>query len=231
MNKTVFAGFKPSLLAFLAELSEHNNRPWFAANKHRYEAEVLEPALDFIEAMDPWMRSISPYFEAIPSRTGGSLMRIYRDTRFGKDKTPYKTNVGIQFRHERGRDVHAPGYYVHLAPDGCFLCAGMWRPPPPVLKAVREAILEDPEAWLRARDHRPFRRQYVLDGDSLKRPPRGVPVDHVCVEDLKRTDHIGTADLGRKDLARRDLAAWIGKRFAAASPYMKFLCDATGLRF
>jgi len=109
--------FPPQTLAFLRELADNNRRDWFKPNKVRYEEHVLDPALRFIIAMQAPLADFAPHFTAVPDRVGGSLMRIYRDTRFSKDKLPYKTNVGIQFRHESARDVHAPGYYVHVAPS------------------------------------------------------------------------------------------------------------------
>ena len=120
--------FDASTLKFLRELRANNDRDWFNANKPRYEEHVLDPALRFIDAMYDPLADVAPRFTAIPKRSGGSLMRVYRDTRFSRDKTPYKTNIGIQFRHEFGRDVHAPGYYIHIEPDNAFIGAGMWRP-------------------------------------------------------------------------------------------------------
>ena len=120
MNDIDFKGFKPTVLSFLKELSENNNRNWFNQNKQRYEDDVLIPVFDFISAMSEPLTSISLHYTAIPKRIGGSLMRIYRDTRFAKDKTPYKTNIGIQFRHQLAKDVHSPGYYLHIAPDEIF---------------------------------------------------------------------------------------------------------------
>ena len=93
-----FKGFDPSILGFLDELAQNNERDWFIENKDRYERLVREPALDFIVAMGPLLDRIAPEFEAVAKKMGGSLMRVFRDTRFGRDKTPYKTNVGIQFR-------------------------------------------------------------------------------------------------------------------------------------
>ena len=130
---TKFDRFQPSLFEFLEQLADNNNRPWFLENKPRYERDVLEPALAFIRAFEPRLKKISPYFVASDRRVGGSLMRVYRDTRFHKDGEPYKTNVGIQFRHEQGRDIHAPGFYVHIAPGECFLAVGLWRPEPEAL--------------------------------------------------------------------------------------------------
>ena len=122
-----FQKFEPTLFQFLEELTDNNNRPWFQKNKLRYEREVLEPCLAFIRAFGLRLKRISKFFVASDQRSGGSLMRVYRDMRFSKDGAPYKTNVGIQFRHEFGRDVHAPGFYVHIAPGECFLavtCGG-----------------------------------------------------------------------------------------------------------
>ncbi|MGI9427261.1 MAG: DUF2461 domain-containing protein, partial [Bythopirellula sp.] len=128
MANQKFPGFPLGLLHFLNDLTKHNKRDWFQANKSRYEQELLAPALAFIEAMKEPLGKISPYFQAIPKKQGGSLMRIYRDVRFSKDKRPYKTNVGIHFRHEAGCDVHAPGFYFHIEPDEVFIGAGIWHP-------------------------------------------------------------------------------------------------------
>ena len=165
--------FSQETLRFLAELEANNERPWFQANKHRYESAVVEPALAFIGAMAPRLARISGHFSAVPKRTGGSLMRIYRDTRFAYNKTPYKTNVGIQFRHELGRDIHAPGFYVHIEPDGCFLGAGIWRPEPEPLRAIREKIVAEPDRWRRTVTDRRFAAAFELTGERLERPPRG----------------------------------------------------------
>ena len=135
-----FTGFKPSLMKFLRELEKNNNRDWFADNKQRYEDLVVEPVMDFITAMGPRLETISPHFLALTGKTGGSMMRVYRDTRFSKDKTPYKTNVGLQFRHELGRDVHAPGFYMHLESSGCFIGSGIWHPASDALGAIRRHI-------------------------------------------------------------------------------------------
>ena len=140
-----FKRFQPTLFEFLEQLADHNNRPWFQENKLRYEQEVLSPALAFIRAFQSRLKRISPYFLASDRRVGGSLMRVYRDTRFAKQGPPYKTNVGIQFRHEQGRDIHAPGFYVHIAPGECFLAVGLWRPEAEPLAAIRQAIVERPD--------------------------------------------------------------------------------------
>lgn len=226
-----FCGFDRSLIGFLRELEANNTRDWFAANKHRYEALVLNPSLDFIAAMGPRLARFAPEFEAIPKRIGGSLMRVYRDTRFGRDKTPYKTNVGIQFRHCQGKDVHAPGYYVHLAPGEVFVAAGMWHPEPDALTEVRTAIVERPKDWSKARNSAPFRRALELGGATLKRPPQGYPADHPHMEDLKRKDFIASAVLGEPAAWAPDFIDDVTERFRAATPFMTFLCRAVGAPF
>src|SRR3990167_4561282 len=120
--------FDSACLDFLGELAANNDKIWFEANKPRYESLVREPALAFIAAMAPHLAQFAPQFRADPRKMGGSLMRVFRDTRFSRDKTPYKTNIGIQFRHTLGKDVHAPGFYVHVALDECFFGAGCWHP-------------------------------------------------------------------------------------------------------
>ena len=117
--------FSKETFSFLKALSENNNREWFSVNRQEYENLIRTPSLAFISDMGRDLPSISPHFIANIRKVGGSLMRIHRDTRFSKDKTPYKVNIGIQFRHKAGKDIHAPGYYVHIAPDGCFIGVGM----------------------------------------------------------------------------------------------------------
>jgi uncharacterized protein (TIGR02453 family) len=221
-----FERFRPTLFEFLEQLADNNNRPWFQENKQRYEREVLEPALAFIRAFQPRLKRISPYFVASDRRVGGSLMRVYRDTRFAKDANPYKTNVGIQFRHEQGRDIHAPGFYVHIAPGECFLAVGLWRPEPEPLGQVRRAIVEWPDRWRRARSDKKFLRRFALEGGSLKRPPRGFAADHPCIEDLKRTDFIAVEELEERDALGPKFLDRVAASFHASRPFMRFLCDA-----
>lgn len=223
--------FAVSLFQFLEELANHNNRPWFQANKARYERDVFEPCMAFIRAFRARLKRISPYFVASDRRVGGSLMRIYRDTRFAKDMDPYKTNVGIQFRHEHGPDVHAPGFYLHIAPGECFLALGVWRPDSAALRRIREAIVDRPDRWRRVRDGRRFSERFSLDGSSLKRPPRDFPADHPCVEDLKRTDFIGLEELEEKDVLDPGYLDHVAASFAAGGPFMRFLCDALRVPF
>jgi uncharacterized protein (TIGR02453 family) len=223
--------FSKATLDFLDELAAHNDRLWFEANKPRYEALVREPALAFIEAMGPELEKFAPHFRAEPRKMGSSLMRVFRDTRFSHNKTPYKTNIGIQFRHELGKDVHAPGFYVHIATDGCFFGVGCWHPESDALGRIRDLIAAKPERWFKVRDDRKFTAQWELSGDSLSRPPRGYAADHPAIEDLKYKDFVAMAALGFDEATKPGLVKLAAKRFAVTAPFMAFLCEALGVQY
>ncbi len=230
-TNNAFSGFGPSTIGFLEDLEDNNNRAWFQANKDRYDTEVLEPALAFIAAAGPLLAKVSDCFTAIPKRVGGSLMRVYRDTRFSRDKTPYKTNIGIQFRHELGKDVHAPGYYLHIETTGCFLGAGMWRPEAKALRAIRERIANRPGDWRKVLQSRNFKSEFTLGGTTLTRPPRGFGTEAPYIEDIKRKDFIGLSDFSIEKAASADFPEAVVERFARATPLMKFLCAAVAVAF
>lgn len=223
--------FGPGLLKFLRELQENNTKAWFEANKERYEQEVREPALAFIRAMAPHVRKVSSHLLAVDKKVGGSLMRVHRDVRFSADKRPYKTNLGIQFRHEDGKDVHAPGLYVHVDPQEVFVGAGMWHPESQALAAVRQSIDRDPKAWQRVRDNKKFREDWALEGDSLKTAPRGYAKDHPMLEDLRRKDHIAVVRLPKSTVTRGDLVPYLGSLLRNAKPYMAWQAQALDLPF
>ena len=194
-----YACFEPRTIRFLEELKANNNREWFKEHKSRYEDDVLDVALRFIISMQEPLAEFAPRFMAVPTRVGGSLMRVYRDTRFSKNKLPYKTNIGIQFRHEQAKDVHSPGYYVHIDPGEVFLGAGMWRPDANPLRGIRERIAAKPLEWQRAIGDRSFSRHFSLGGEQLTRPPRGFDRDHECIEDIKRKSFIAVRSLEIED--------------------------------
>ncbi len=223
--------FTPDLFAFLRDLSDNNQRAWFNANKERYEESVRQPALDFITDFTSPLEQISTHFVADSRTVGGSLFRIHRDTRFSKDKTPYKTNTGLHFRHERAKDAHAPGFYVHLEPRNCFVGAGLWSPEASVCQQIRHHIDEHQDRWLAATRESPFADVYELGGDSLKRPPRDFDADHPLIDDLKRKSFMGAGPLRQGEITKADFRDVLAARFAAASPLVAFLCEAVGIEF
>jgi uncharacterized protein (TIGR02453 family) len=216
----------PKLFKFLRELKKNNDRDWFAENKSRYESEVRQPAVELVRQLEKPLSKAAPMLAVVPKGHGGSVMRIYRDTRFSKDKTPYKTNVGISVRHQANKDIHAPGVYIHLDADECFIGAGSWRPERKTLAAFRQAIADDPKGWVKARDNKAFRSVYELSGESLKTAPRDYPKDHPMIEDLRRIDFIAIAPLKKSELTGPDAIKILVDRIKKAKSLMTFLCDA-----
>lgn len=223
--------FTDDSLRFLKNLNKNNRRDWFNENKHAYEIAVREPALNFIADMNDELKKISPHFLTVPKKMGGSLMRIYRDVRFGKDKRPYKTNIGIQFRHEVGKDVHAPGFYVHIEPGDCFIGVGIWRPDSAALGKIRERIAEQGTLWQTTINAKPFSKYFSLAGESLVNPPRGYSKAHPLIQDIKRKDFIAIAPFDEAVVTTARFKKMVCDRFAAAESYMQFLCNALEIRF
>lgn len=223
--------FTSATFRYLEQLAAHNNKAWFEAHKSAYEDCVRTPALDYIDAMAPLLAEFAPEFRADARKMGGSLMRVYRDTRFARDKTPYKTNIGIQFRHALGKDVHAPGFYLHVSTEECFLGVGSWHPEAALLGRIRDLIVEQPARWRATCDDRAFTTHWQLSGDALTRPPRGYAADHPEITDLKRKDFIALCRLTRKEVTGARLIDLSAERYSAAQPFMRFLCDAAGVRY
>ncbi|MFK7859820.1 MAG: DUF2461 domain-containing protein [Granulosicoccus sp.] len=223
--------FPKQTIRFLKQLSANNNREWFAENKQRYEDEVRSPALHFIESVQPALTRVSPYIEASTKKVGGSLMRVYRDTRFGKDKTPYKTNIGINFRHVRAKDVHAPGYYLHIEPGDVFFGAGIWHPDSPTLLAVRTLIAEHPGEWKALKKKVLGRADFELAGSELKRSPKGFDPEHELIDDLRRKDFIAICKLPASSIHNDDFDKTVGRLIKQSAPLMAFICEANDLMF
>lgn len=223
--------FTPQSMTFLRKLAKNNNRDWFQQNKLEYEETVRTPALRFITDMANELPALSPHFLAQPKKLGGSLMRVYRDVRFGKDKRPYKTNIGIQFRHERGKDVHAPGFYVHVQPGGCFVGVGIWRPDSVSLGKIRDRICEHGKQWQSAIHAKSFNKHFELSGESLIRPPRGYDKEHPLINDLKRKDFIAISELDDETVLSSQFKSQVINRYRAADNYMQYLCQALELRY
>jgi uncharacterized protein (TIGR02453 family) len=218
---------RKELFAFFRELAANNDRDWFQKNKARYERDVREPLLQFVSDFGPHLRRINPHLVADPRPAGGSLFRIHRDVRFSPDKSPYKTHAGVRFSHEESKNVHAPGYYLHLEPDSVFAAAGIWHPDPTTLKKVRDAMVADPSGWKRA-VRSTVRGKCSLGGDSLKKVPRGYDPDHPLAGDLKRKDFIAYVPMSEREVCSRDFLARFGKACSGMRPLLGFLSRSVG---
>lgn len=220
---------KKELFQFLLELQANNEREWFHQNKERFEQVLRTPMLALIEDFAPHLKRVSPAYRCIAKKVGGSLFRIHRDVRFSANKSPYKTHVGIHFRHKLAKDVHAPGFYLHLSPEECYFGAGIWRPPSPLLKQIRTYLSEHGVEWMRMKTSLSEAETLALGGDILKRPPRGFPSDHPLIEDLKRKDFIVDRELGFDEVMADDFLDRLEEYCHGAAPIMIFLSHALNL--
>lgn len=183
---TQFDGFSADALAFFAEIVDNNNKAWFEKNKPRFKSQVQKPAQDFVVAVGERLDTIAPNIRYDTKLTGsGSIMRIYRDTRFSKDKTPYKTNMGIVWWEGYGKKVQEPGFYFHMAAHDTWTGGGLYMFPD--MDKYRRAIDDDElgeqfeavVADLEAAGHP------ISVWDKYKRVPRGYDKDHPRAERLK----------------------------------------------
>ena len=226
-----FTGFSEDTFGYLQALAFNNNREWFETHRADYETTIIQPSLALISDMEGIIKSISPHYQAVAKKVGGSLMRIYRDTRFAKDKTPYKTNIGIQFRHQHSGDVHAPGFYVHLAVGECFAGVGTWHPEASELLKIRQSVANHPAEYTSAVEVAAQGSDLTLFGDSLKKVPRGFDPEHPLANELRRIDFLLSANLAPQLYLNAGLVGELEKRFRASVPYMQFLCRALDVPF
>jgi uncharacterized protein (TIGR02453 family) len=219
------AYFTTDLFRFLTRLKRNNKRDWFLAHQDEFEMHVRQPALRFITDFAVPLYEITPHLVADPRPSRGSMFRIYRDVRFSHDKHPYKTHIAMRFSH-RGKDVHSSGFYLHLEPGGCFAASGLWRPEPPTLLKVRNAIVSRPQEWRAVRKLLNWE-----DACKLRRPPRGFSADHEFVEDLKLRDLGTSVDFTEKQVCSPQFMSIFVKTCRDMSPLASFLSGAVGLKF
>ncbi len=225
MSKNKLSYFQPELFKFFADLEKNNNRQWFAKNKDRYEKDVKESMLAFIEDFGPFLESISPNFVADPRPSGGSMFRIYRDTRFSKDKSPYKSWVAAKFNHRaEANDVHAPGFYLHIQIGDCVGGGGLWHPDPTDLAKVRDSIANLNSNWKEIK-----KLGLEIEGETLKRPPQGYDSNHQFIGDLKRKDHYTSIAFTQKQVTSPDFLEIYLEACKKVSPLVKFLTLSLGL--
>ena len=168
-----FTGFTPNTLRFFGQLKRNNNRIWFTRHKDEYLTHVMRPAMAFVVGIGPVLGRMCPGIVADPT-SGGSIFRIYKDTRFSRDKDPYKTHLGIFFWQGPGKKLDRPGFYFELDNAGIRLCYGWYLFPPPILKAYRQAVADDRRGRDLLNAIRRIRGSGVtVGGQHYKRLPRG----------------------------------------------------------
>ncbi len=223
--------FTPATFRFLRALDRHNSREWFQTHKDDYERHVREPFLQLITDLQAPLAKISPHYRADPRKNGGSLFRIFRDTRFSNNKLPYKPWQGARFFHVRRHEIPAPSFYLQIQPGDCFAGGGMWHPEPDALKQIRAFIADNPAAWKRATQSKPFRDHLSFWGESLSRPPRGFDPAHALIDDLKRKDFAAGEHFDEALACSTELLPWTVATFKRVTPLVDYLCAAQELEF
>jgi uncharacterized protein (TIGR02453 family) len=218
--------FTPEFFAFFRDLAKNNNKEWFTKSKERYEKAVQEPSLRFIRDAGAALQKVSSYLVADARPFGGSLSRIYRDIRFSPDKSPYKTEVGIHFWHAKasGPEHMAPGYYLHLASGESMTGSGVWHPEAPILKKIRDRIVQEPDAWKKV-----LRSRIPIEGESLKRPPPGYDPNHPFIQDLRRKDFTAIRTFRDNEITSPHFLESFVETCESMDPLNRFLADAIGL--
>lgn len=210
-------------LEFLNELSSNNNRDWFQANKKRYDQSRLE-VIALAREVHSQLVEFDPTLTA--SNPDKSVFRIYRDTRFSANKTPYKNNQGFWLSKGEKNDIYA-GYYVHCQPGESFIAAGIWMPPAPQLNALRQEIHFNHEVLRNILHHKTFKSIWEnLDDQQLKSMPRGYEKDHPAADLLKYKSYVVSKQLSDKEMAQKDLAQSIVKDLKTTVPLVHFLNQA-----
>ncbi|MGQ0542551.1 MAG: DUF2461 domain-containing protein [Blastocatellia bacterium] len=210
-------------LDFLKKLDKNNNRDWFNANKNTYiQANdniiaVTGDLLGRIVKFDPEVEGIDPK---------SCVFRIYRDVRFSKDKSPYKTNLGA-FVAPGGKKAMSPGYYFHVQPGMFFAAAGKHMPDATELLKVRNAIAKNTKDFLKIVEAKKFKDRFGdLDGDRLSKPPKGFPADHPAIEFLKLKSFTVSEEFAEKEAVGKDYPKLLAESFKAAYPLVVFLRNA-----
>lgn len=226
--------FTKRALQFFRGLARHNNKPWFEAHREEYEADVRQPMRDLIEDLDTRFAQFAPEIGGDPKR---SMFRINRDIRFSKDKSPYKTHAACWFHHLNAArnvgseaDEGSAGYYFHLEPGRSMIGAGLWRPPRPQLKKLRDAIAADPKAFDRIARSIPQRFGGLDDEDALKRMPRGYAEDHPAAKWLRFQSFTSGRTLTDAQVTSASLAALLAREYEALLPLVRWLNGALGFK-
>lgn len=211
----------PTTLSFLKSLKKNNNRDWFQANKDKHDAAKTEFE-NFIEKL---IKEIVKFDKKIAGQKAKDcVFRIYRDVRFSKDKSPYKTHFGA-FITTKGKNSNGPGYYIHVEPGDCFLAGGIYMPDGSQLAKIRQEIDYNLKEFLKILKGKDFVQYFggLSDMEKLKTAPKGFPKDHPAIELLKHKSYIATHKISDKQVVENDFPDYASKTFRALYPLNDFL--------
>jgi len=215
-----FPGFSAAGMEFLRELKENNDREWFTPRKAIYERELRLPMIELVRAIHGEMLSFAPQYVGEPAKC---VFRVYRDTRFAKDKTPYRTHIAAVF-FRNGLVKQGPGYYFVVSPEGVYVEGGIYDPEPNALLAVRQLIAGEFDEFRKTFEPAKIGKLVgEIHGASITRPPKGFDPEHPAIEHLKRKSHHFIARLEPELATTPKLLPELVKRFRAMTPLVEFL--------
>lgn len=220
-----FDGFPKEGIRFLKQLKKNNNRGWFAKHKSEYENYVKFPMQSLIAALEPHFEKFAPEIDVNPKR---SMFRIYRDTRFSKDKTPYKVHLAAVF-HLKGHWQESAGFYLHIEPGEVYVGGGIYMPDNSLLKKIRTALIERADEFLEIIGDAKFVKRFGdVEGDKLQRIPQGFPSNHWMGEWLKFKQFLASVSWGEEVCYSPKFTQKIVSVYKDLYPLIRFLNDALG---
>lgn len=216
-----FPGFSPDALSFLRALKRNNRREWFQPRKEKYEALIKAPMLDFVAGVNEELARFAPDYVTLPAK---AVYRIYRDTRFSPDKTPYKTHIAAIFPHHRAVKREGAVFYLHFTEKELLAFSGVYSPDRDELLAYRTLLQQNHEEFDEILNNKSLRKLVgKLDGEQLSRMPKGFPMDHPAESLLRRKQWYLESTLPISLLTTPRVVPELAKRFAAMAPMVEFL--------
>ncbi len=216
-----FSGFPKAGIQFLRDLKKNNDRDWFQAHKAVYEENVKAPMTELVLGLGDDFERFAPHYLTDPKK---AIYRIYRDTRFSNDKTPYKTHVAASFNHKALAKHAAAGFYFHISLEGILVGGGVYMPGAAELLAIRRQVSADPAAYAAVIQAKPFKRYFgEVVGERLSRPPKGFAADDPALETLKQKQFLASDTLDLELALSPKLLPELAKRFEALAPFIGYL--------
>lgn len=214
------AFFTDETLRFLRGLKKNNDRQWFGASKSIYESAVKAPLLAFASSLSESIATVAPEYATAPEK---AVQRIYRDIRFSPNKTPYRTELGILFTHRGlGKDAGS-GVYISLSPEKVLVAGGLYQQDSRGLNTIRQHLLGNLDEFGKLLKGKALRSTFgPLHGESLKRPPRGIPADHPSIDLLKQTQWLLAANLPPESMTEPGFEKAVFGHVRTLLPFVRF---------
>lgn len=217
--RSAFPGFPAEGLTFFAALQRNNRREWFQPRKAIFDEKLKQPMLELVSAVNLAMKKFAPDYVTDPEK---AVYRLYRDTRFSKDKTPYKDHVAAFF--SRRGDKESAGYYFAISHKSVAVGGGIYMPTPEMLIAIRQHLAEHHEEFRKIAGVRAIRQFFPeMEGERLTRVPKGYPTDHPAADLLRKKNFIFYVELPAELAGTPAVYTEVVKRFKALAPFVEFL--------